>query len=84
MDAADRNRDLPVAEGSMGRLRGATALLVARCGFSFVPVEVVQVGEERVHLVLNPDGLGEVHVHADRAQSWHPFYIRAVERTALA
>ncbi len=36
----------------MGRLRGVTALLVARCGFSFVPVEVVQVGEERVHLVL--------------------------------
>ncbi len=58
--------------------------LAERCGFSFVPVEVVQVGEERVHLVLNPDGLGEVHVHADRAQSWHPFYIRTVERTALA
>lgn len=55
--------------------------LAERCGFSFVPVEVVNVGETQAHMLLRPKGLGEVHLHADRIQHWHPFRIYAVEHT---
>jgi hypothetical protein len=54
--------------------------LAERCGFQFVPVEVVRAEERQVHMLLHPAGLGEVHVHAHRSQHWHPFYLRSVER----
>jgi hypothetical protein len=56
--------------------------LAERCGFSFIPVAVVNADERQAHMVLNPKGLGEVHVHADRSQRWHPFHIHIVERRA--
>jgi hypothetical protein len=53
--------------------------LAESCGFSFVPVEVVEPGEREIQLVLRPQGLGDVLVHAARSQHWHPFYIQSVE-----
>jgi hypothetical protein len=54
------------------------------CGFSFVPVDTVHATDRQVHAVLKPEGVGEIHVYADRSQHWHPFHIRQVGRPATA
>ncbi len=56
--------------------------LAERAGFPFVAVDVVSPGELEIHMLLRPQGIGEVHVRAEREQHWHPFYIRSVELAA--
>lgn len=51
-------------------------------GRLFVPVEVRASTERAAMLVLRPDGIGELHVHARRERHWHPFRIVRVETAA--
>lgn len=51
-------------------------------GRLFVPVEVHDTGENAAELVLRPEGMGEVRVHARRERHWHPFRITRVETVA--
>jgi hypothetical protein len=53
-------------------------------GFTFVPVEVIAADDRRTHLVLSPKGVGELHVHAERARHWHAFHIRRIEPAGAA
>jgi hypothetical protein len=42
-------------------------------------IEEVRSDEKGLHLIIRtPDG-GEIHLHAERSQLWHPYYVRAVE-----
>jgi hypothetical protein len=45
----------------------------------FVPTEVVSEHELDADLLLRPDGLGEVHVHAEREQPWTPLVVTRVD-----
>ncbi len=51
-------------------------------GRLFVPVEVRAEGEREAELVLRPEGMGELHVHGQREQHWHPYRITRVEAVA--
>jgi mannose-6-phosphate isomerase-like protein (cupin superfamily) len=58
--------------------------MAERCGFNFVPVEVVNADDRSAHLVLSPKGVGELHVHAERARHWYAFHIRRIESAVAA
>jgi hypothetical protein len=45
----------------------------------FVPTEVVSEHELDADLLLRPEGLGEVHVHAEREQPWTPLVVTRVD-----
>ena len=48
-------------------------------GQEFVPTEVVSEDETTADLVLRPDGMPEIHVHAERERHWYPYEITRVE-----
>ncbi|MBW3656520.1 MAG: hypothetical protein KY444_10460 [Gemmatimonadetes bacterium] len=48
-------------------------------GQLFVPVEVLNAGEESADIVLRPSGFGEIHVHAERERHWYPYQITRVD-----
>ena len=54
-----------IAEQSLGQL--------------FVPTEVRSAGERDADLVLRPDGMGEILVHAERERRWYPYRITRVD-----
>lgn len=47
-------------------------------GIPFVPVQEVHTAPRTGHFVLRIEGLGEVHVHAQREQAWDPFQVATV------
>jgi hypothetical protein len=48
-------------------------------GQEFVPTEVVCEDETTADLVLRPEGMPEIHVHAERERHWYPYEITRVE-----
>jgi hypothetical protein len=57
-------------------LRHQAELLLGRL---FVPTEVVEEGERFTDVVLRPDGMDEIHVHAERQRQRYPFHVTRVE-----
>lgn len=51
-------------------------------GFLFVRVETVDAEADHGHWVLRPGERGELHVHAERAQPWHPYRVTRIEEDA--
>ena len=45
----------------------------------FVPTEVRSTAETTADVVLRPEGLGEIHVHAHRERHWQPFQVTHVD-----
>ena len=48
-------------------------------GQEFVPTEVVSAGETAADLRLRPNGMGEIHVHAERERHWYPYEVTRVD-----
>lgn len=48
-------------------------------GQEFVPTEVVSEDERTADLVLRPEGMPEIHVHAERERHWYPYEITRVD-----
>lgn len=51
-------------------------------GRLFVPTEVVHEDELSAQMILRPDGMPEVHVHAARERHWYPYRITRVDSVA--
>lgn len=51
-------------------------------GRLFVPMEVVRAGPNAADVVLRPEGLGEIHVHAERERHWYPYHITRIDNIA--
>jgi hypothetical protein len=60
-------------------LRHQAELLLGRL---FVPTEVVRGSDRAADVVLRPEGLGEIHLHAERARPWNPFLVTRVEHVS--
>ena len=54
-----------IAEQSLGQL--------------FVPTEVLSSDENSADIVLRPDGMGEIHVHAERERHGYPYQVTRVD-----
>lgn len=48
-------------------------------GQLFVPTELVHEDEHVADLVLRPEGMGAIHVHAERERDRYPFRITRVD-----
>ena len=48
-------------------------------GQLFVPIEVLNAGEDSADIVLRPAGLGDILVHAERERHWYPYQITRVD-----
>lgn len=48
-------------------------------GRLFVPTEVRSMAETSADVVLRPEGLGEILVHARRERHWQPYQVTRVD-----
>jgi hypothetical protein len=51
-------------------------------GRLFVRTEVVHEDEQSAQMILRPDGMPEIHVHAARERHWYPYRITRVDSVA--
>lgn len=75
--------NLQAADGLIGLLfttpKELRHLAEQNLGQLFVPTEVVAAGSNTADIVLRPEGLGEILVHAERERHWYPYVITRVE-----
>jgi hypothetical protein len=48
-------------------------------GQLFIPTELLHEDEHVADLVLRPEGMGAIHVRAERERDWYPFRITRVD-----
>lgn len=85
-DVAWTCSDLQRAEELIGELfttpKELRHLAEQKLGQLFIPTELRSESERSADLVLRPDGMGEILVHARRERHWHPFQITRVDTVA--
>jgi hypothetical protein len=77
---------LRTAEGLVGAMfttpKELRHLAEQSLGQLFVPIEVVSSDDRTADIVLRPDGMGEIHVHAERERHWYPYQVTRVDAVA--